>query len=167
MDTRDFFVRYAKSPLGIGTAFAALGLGVFAFTSAGPLAAVAVLLLTPAISMGVALTTGLASKAAVTEGEREKGQQARTRMAAAAEARKSLAALRLPPGPVATARDLVTLEAGRLIETFSVEGTWDPEAARAVEEALELVDAWQRSPTPLPFQKPRHGQPRPCVRRPP
>jgi hypothetical protein len=65
-------------------------------------------------------------------------------MAAARDSRARLAALRLPEGEVALARDLVVLEAGRLEESFARSSAYDPEAAQAVSDALDLADAWMK-----------------------
>lgn len=145
MDTREFLTRYARSPYGIATALGALALGMAVTLSGGGLGlAIAVLVMALAGAMALGLFSGLGARAVVTEGERTLREHGRERMALASENRKRLAALRLPAGPVATARDLVVLEAGRLVEGYAVGGVWDPEAAQAVEDALALVDAWQR-----------------------
>jgi len=145
MDTREFINRYARSPLGIGALLLALGAAAIAAVLGAPPPVYLSLALALIFSSFVAaLVTGLGPGAAVREGEREAREKARSRMAKAGEARKRLAALRLPEGPVARARDLLVLEAGRLIETFEGSGAWDPEAAQAVVDSLDLVDAWQR-----------------------
>ena len=101
------------------------------------------------------IVTGLGSKAAAREAERLVGLKARARLEDARDARERLAALRIASAKVAEARDLVALEAGRFIEeaersalTGALDGhpreAYDPESIEALEEALSLVDAWQR-----------------------
>ncbi|MEI6875703.1 MAG: hypothetical protein WCL50_11325 [Spirochaetota bacterium] len=145
MDTREFLSRYLRSPYGLATTLGAFALGfVVGLSGKGIALAFVVALLALISAMLIGLFTGLGSRAVVAEGERAAGEHGRERMALAAENRKRLATLRLPPGPVATARDLVVLEAGRLVEGFAINGAWDPRAVQAVEDAIALVDAWQR-----------------------
>ena len=143
MDIRGFSRAYARSPLGLGSFFLALcaALG----------ARVAGLALPVAFLIGVgclaavcaaALAFGVGQRAAVAEADREALAKAESRLAEAAEARKRLAALRLADSEVSSARDLVVLEAGRLVEDCRRAGTYDPEAVQAVLDSLGLVDAW-------------------------
>ena len=145
MELRDFLRRYARGPIGIAGFLVGMGAAI-ALWAAGLGVAWAALALVgvPILGMILALATGAGQRSAIHEGEREAHERARLRMEAAAEARAKLEVLRLPPGPVAQARDLLVLEAGRLDEGFRRTGAWDPEAAEAVVEALSLVDAWQR-----------------------
>jgi len=75
---------------------------------------------------------GAGQRAAVAEVDREARAKAESRLADAADARKRLSALRLADPDVANARDLVVLEAGRLVDDCRRAGTYDPEAAQAV-----------------------------------
>ncbi len=145
MDTRDFLRRYARGPLGIAGFFAGIAIALVSLVAGlGPIWAALALVAAPTLALVIALATGAGQSSASREGEREARERARLRMEAAAEARARLERLRLAPGPVAQARDLLVLEAGRLDEGFRRTGAWDPEAAEAVSEALSLVDAWQR-----------------------
>jgi hypothetical protein len=145
MDTPDYLRRWLRSPLGISSSFAAVAAGAVLFVAGASLAiALVAIPLVLLLALVLGLVTGSGAVAAVREGERAAQEGARARMARAGESRKRLAALRLAPGPVAQARDLVVFEAGRLVETFATSGAWDPVAAEAIEEALGLVDAWQR-----------------------
>ena len=145
METREFFAHYARSPWGLGSAFVAIGGGCAALAlGAGPLVAVVVAAAAVGGGFALSLATGVGQKAVVAEGGREAAGRAADRMAAAREARSRLAALRLPGGAVAEARDLVVLEAGRLEESFARSGSYDPEAAQAVIDSLDLADAWMK-----------------------
>ncbi len=145
MDSREFFWRYSRSPWGIGSAFVALGAGGASMAiGAGPLGGLGVAVAVAAGSIILSLATGIGQRAAVAEGERAAEGRAAERLDAAAAARARLAALRLPEGEVAKARDLIVLEAGRLVDAFVVSRGCDPEAAQAVLDSLELVDAYQR-----------------------
>lgn len=145
MSFREFLERYVRSPLGIAGFFLGIAAAVALLAAGlGPGLALLALLATPALALLLALATGAGQRSALREGEREARERAGLRMQAAAEARERLVRLRLPPGPVSQARDLLVLEAGRLGEEFRRSGSWDPEAAEAVIEGLSLVDAWQR-----------------------
>jgi len=145
MNSRDFARRYARSPWGIGSAFLALGAGLLAAAlGASPVAGMGAGVAVLGACLGLSLATGLGQKAAVVEAERDSLARASDRMRLVAEARARLEALRLPAGEVARARDLAALEAGRLGETFARSGAYDPEAAQAVLDCLEIVDAWMR-----------------------
>jgi hypothetical protein len=143
MDIREFSRSYARSPLGIGSLFLAivagacasllgLSLPVAILAGAGALAA----------SLAAGLAFGFGQRAAVAESDRSAGRRAAERLAEAAEARRRLAALRLSDEGVARARDLVVLEAGRLVEDCGRAGTYDPEAVQAVLDSVALADAW-------------------------
>jgi hypothetical protein len=143
MESREFVGRYARSPWGIASFFVALGSGAAASAlgaSAATIVVVAAFVLAGALALGLA--TGLGQRAATAEGEREARGRAAERMARAKDGCARLAAMRLPEGEVARARDLVVLEAHRLEESFARLGAYDPEAAQAVSEALDLVDGW-------------------------
>lgn len=145
MDISDFARRYARSPWGIASLFVAICAGIAAVAlGAGLAASAAVAALLVGVGLVLGLATGLGQRAAVSEGDREAVGRAAERMAAAKDARARLAAMRLPEGDVALARDLVVLEAGRLEESFARSGAYDPAAAQAVSDALDLVDAWMK-----------------------
>ena len=143
MDKRSFFHSYAKSPLGIGSILAALVAGVAVLIMGLPLPlSVLVAVGAFAVLLTLGLAVGPGQRAAVTETDREAGGKAAERLAQAADARKRLAALRLPPGEVATARDLLVLEAGRFVDDCGRAKTWDPEGVAAIVDSLALVDGW-------------------------
>jgi hypothetical protein len=143
MDIRAFSRSYARSPLGIGSILAAAGAGTASalLGAAAPLAILAGLASFAAL-LALALALGLGQRAASTELERESGAKASERLAEAASARKRLAAMRLSQPELASARDLLVLEAGRLIEGCGAAGTYDPEGIAAIVDSLALVDAW-------------------------
>jgi hypothetical protein len=145
MDIREFSRAYARSPLGIASLFLALcaaaaarlmglSLPVAALVGFGVLAA----------ALSAALMLGVGQRAAVAELDREALAEAESRLAEAADARRRLSALRIADPEVASARDLVALEAGRLVEDCRRAGTYDPEAVQAVLDSLGLVDGWLR-----------------------
>jgi len=145
MDSREFFRRYARSPWGIATLFAALVAGILAgVLGAGALVSVLLGILGAGATLALGLATGRGLRSAVAEADRDSASRAAARIEAASAARARLAALRLPPGDVASARDLVVLEAGRLSETFARSGAYDPEAVQAVLDSLGLADAWMK-----------------------
>lgn len=158
MKVREYSRLFLGSALGIASLFASLFCGAAVALSlpsvpairlgAGALSALACLGLLSAL--GVA--TGLGPRAAVREEERRGLLRAKARLGEAREARERLASLRIGSAKVAEARDLVVLEAGRFIEEAErpaardgrPRAAYDPEAVAAIEEALGLVDAWQR-----------------------
>jgi hypothetical protein len=143
MDIRRFFRAYARSPLGIASLIAAVGVATAAMIM-GALPSVALLAglgLFAAIAV-VSLALGFGQRAVLVEAGREDEAQAFLRLSEAAEARKRLAALRIADPELAAARDLLVLEAGRLVEDCRRAGTYDPEAVQAVVDAPQLVDAW-------------------------
>jgi hypothetical protein len=145
MDTSRFFKSYCRSPLGIASFFLALGAGACSILlGLSPPSALLLGLGTLAAVFTLSLAFGFGPRAAVTESERGEAEKARSRLAEAAAARKRLSALRLPEGEVASARDLVVLESGRLVDECSGAGVYDPEAVQAVLDCAALVDAWLR-----------------------
>jgi hypothetical protein len=145
MDLREFTRAYARSPLGIGSLFAALAAGgVAAILGAPPALSGLLALAALAAALAIALASGFGQRAATAELSREGSSRAAARVEAAAQARKRLASLRLAEPGLSSARDLLVLEAGRLIECCGREGTYDPEGLAAIGDSLELVDAWLR-----------------------
>ena len=138
------FVRAsARSPLGIGVFALAIATGA----GAGLMG----LNLVPSVLAGLgflglalvaAVAFGLMPRAAVAELDREFEERAAARLAEAAAARKRLAAMRIVDPAVAQARDLLVLEAGRLVEDCGRAHTYDAEAVQAVIDGPDLVDAW-------------------------
>jgi hypothetical protein len=138
------FVRAsARSPLGIGVFVLAIATGAGARLMG--------LHLVPSVLSGLgflglslvaAIALGLMPRAAVAEMDREFEERAAARLAEAATARKRLAALRIADPAVAQARDLLVLEAGRLVEDCGRAHTYDAEAVQAVIDGPDLVDAW-------------------------
>jgi hypothetical protein len=143
MDIRGFARAYAKSPLGIGSLFAALGAGLAARLSGLSLPDSLLLGLGTLAAVCVAsLAFGFGQRAATAELDREALSKAEVRLSEAAEARKRLASLRLGEPELAGARDLLVLEAGRFVEDCRRAGTYDPEGVQAIVDSLALVDAW-------------------------
>lgn len=165
MRIREYTGYWLKSALGVASALLALAAGAAAGIVAGGtvLGFLAAGLPAALLSFGVlyvaCLATGLGSKAAFGESGRAERGKAGAGLVAMSEARQRLAALRLSDEAVAAARDLVVLQAGRFLETArawnlkapsKAGGTddaspaWDPRAALALTEAMELLDAWLR-----------------------
>ena len=143
MDKRSFLRSYVKSPLGIGSILAAVVVGAAALLLGLTfLLSILVAIAAFAILLVLGLAVGAGQRAAVAETDREAGGKAAERLAQAADARKRLATLRLPPGEVASARDLLVLEAGRFVEDCGRAKTWDPEGVAAIIDSLALVDGW-------------------------
>ena len=145
MTPREFLGRYLRSPWGLATLCAApAAFAAGQALGAGALGSGAAALGILALGLGFGLFTDPGRKAAFAELEREAAGRAASRAAAVREARSRLAALRLPEGEAARARDLLVLEAGRLDESFAATGACDPEAAQALREGLELLGAFLR-----------------------
>lgn len=143
MDIREFTRAYVRSPLGIGSLLVSLGAGISARVMGFALpAAFLTGFIALAALFSAALVFGFGQRAASAELDRAALSKAASRLAQAAAARQRLAALRLPPGDVALARDLVVLEAGRLVEDCRRAGTYDPQGVEAVLDSLVLVDSW-------------------------
>jgi len=140
----DAFARaFFRSPAGIGAVFLGLGSGGAAlFLGGGPFLAAAAAAGAVAAVVGAALASGAAQRAASAELEREDAAKAASRLDSARGLRSRLAALRIARPEVAKARDLVVLEAGSFIEECGRAGSYDPAGIAAIEESLELVDAW-------------------------
>ena len=138
------FVRAsARSPLGIGVFVLAIAAGAGArllglHLAPSVLAGLGVF----GLSLIAVLALGLLPRAAVAEIDREFREKADARLAEAGAARKRLATMRIAAPAVAQARDLLVLEAGRLVEDCGRAHTYDPEAVQAVIDGPELVDAW-------------------------
>jgi hypothetical protein len=159
MEIREFSRAFARSPYGIGSILAALVFGVAAALMGAAMAlSVLAAIGAFAVLMALGLAFGLVQRAAVTEADRESGAKAASRLAEAASARKRLAAMRIPQGELAAARDLVVLESGRLVEDCSRAGTWDPEGVQAVVDSLALLDAWLKEADESSVEK-RFGLP--------
>jgi hypothetical protein len=142
MDSREFFGRYARSPWGIATLFVSVLAGIVAGAlGAGLPVSFLIGVAGAGATIALGFATGRGQRSAIAEADRDAASRAAARIRAASEARARLAALRLPAGEAAGARDLVVLEAGRLAETFARSGAYDPEAAQAVLDSLELADA--------------------------
>jgi hypothetical protein len=138
------FVRAsARSPLGIGVFVLAIATGAGAYLMGlAPVPSVLAGLGFLGVSLFAAIALGLMPRAAVAEMDREFSERAAARLAEAAAARKRLAAMRIADPAVAQARDLLVLEAGRLVEDCGRVHTYDPEAVQAVIDGPDLVDAW-------------------------
>lgn len=149
MTKHEYWRFLCSSPLGMGcfglSAAAGLATGFSAGLSLGVAAGAGCLVLCSVLS----LVTGLGAKAAAREEERIASARVISLLDAAGAARGRLAALRLPAGELASARDLCVLEAGRFIEACAASEKESPgasgeaaAAAPAISEALELVNAW-------------------------
>ena len=135
----------ARSPLGIGALLFAIATGVGARLAGLGLG---LSLLAGLGCLGLALVAllalGLLQRAAVAELDRTFDDDVTRRLTEAGTARKRLAVMRIADPAVAQARDLLVLEAGRLIEDCGRVRTYDPEALQAVSDGPTLVDAWLR-----------------------
>jgi hypothetical protein len=145
MQPRQFVRAIARSPLGIGAGVFALATGVGArFAGLGLVLSVLAGLGCLGLSLFTLLALGLLSRAAVAELVRTFDENSARRLAEAGVARKRLAVMRIADPVVAQARDLLVLEAGRLIEDCGKARTYDPEAVQAICDGPGLVDAWLR-----------------------
>lgn len=143
MRFRDFLRAFFRSPAGIVVLFLGLGSGgivlwLGAGIGAGALTASAFI----ALALGLGLATGAAQRAASAELDHLRAGRNAERTAKAVEYRRRLAALRIPDQSLASARDLVVLEAGSFIEACQRAQSCDPEGLAAIEESIALVDAW-------------------------
>jgi hypothetical protein len=162
MSLREYCRLFLKSALGLLLLFASLTCGVWLALalSSSPLPRLGIGLLSGLGCFGLlfalCLVSGLGPKTVAREAERLDGLKAKARLGDARDARERLAALRVASEKVSEARDLVALEAGRFIEEAERSAlagerggghpreAYDPRAIEALEEALSLVDAWQR-----------------------
>jgi hypothetical protein len=158
MRVREYARLFLGSALGMASLFVSLFVGAAVALSLppGPATRLGLGVLSGLACLGLlsalAAATGLGPRAAVREEERRDLLRAKARLGEARDARERLAALRIASEMVAEARDLVVLEAGRFIEEAErpaprgghPRAAYDPESIAAIEEALSLVDAWQR-----------------------
>jgi hypothetical protein len=171
MTIRDFFLDYSRSALGMASHFLALGAGLAlglpsAYFKGGPIPGALAFIAALVILDGLCLITGLGPRSAAAEAARKASGRARRRLDAARTGLDSLAVLRLAPGPVAQARDHLVFEARRFLdEAGKASGdpgsdgpAYDPGALAAMEEALGLVDAWQREADETSLER-RFGAP--------
>lgn len=143
MEIREFSRAYAKSPLGIASFFVAVGAALAARLGGATMALSLLAALGAFAALAIlGLALGIGQRAAAAELGREAGAKAAARLSEAADARKRLAALRLAEPRVASARDLLVLEAGSFVEDCARAGSYDPEGVAAVVDSLALVDAW-------------------------
>jgi hypothetical protein len=146
MDIRAYWRAYARSPLGMGSLLLALAAGlVAAFRGVPPAFSALLAVASLAVLAVAALALGLGQKAASAELGRESEGKAESRLEEAAAARSRLAGMRLPQAEVASARDLLVLEAGSFIEGCRRARSYDPGAVEAIVGALDLVDAWLKA----------------------
>jgi hypothetical protein len=143
MRLRDFLRAFFRSPAGIALLFLCLASGGLVFWlgagfGVGVLAAAACLVL----ALGLGLATGAAQRAASAELDHLRAGRSAERTALAREYRRRLAALRISHPQIASARDLVVLEAGSFIEACLRSQVYDPEGLAALEESIAVVDAW-------------------------
>jgi hypothetical protein len=90
------------------------------------------------------LALGLLQRAAVAEIDREFDARAAARLAEAAAARKRLATVRIADPAVAQARDLLVLEAGRLVENCGRAHTCWADLSDGTGSALSIADLGNR-----------------------
>jgi len=143
MRFREYGRRFFKTAPGIVSVFLSIASGFFVFIAGGRIIAafaVAVLCQSGLFSLGI--LTGLGARAAASEADREARQKAGLSRSETKAACERLAALRLADLEIGTARDLLVLEAKRYLEL--VGDLYDPAAAAAVLDSLELVQAWLR-----------------------
>jgi hypothetical protein len=87
-----------------------------------------------------ALVGGFGARAAAAARQAQADKVNAERIASTRALRDKLARLRLSPGPVADARQLVLLSSGEYLEACAREKRHDPLAAEALSEAIELLD---------------------------
>jgi hypothetical protein len=145
MRIREYLRLYLRSAFGLGSLLVALLVG---FLPGRVLPGLGLGLAVFAALFLLGLVTGLGSRAAFAESGREAAQRAAAGLAAMADDRARLAALRLGDEELAKARDLVVLQAGRVIDGAARRKAelpgWDPAAGAALREAIEALDSWLR-----------------------
>jgi hypothetical protein len=134
---------YFRSTLGAVNLFAAGGglAGGLLLGLSLPLAAAAAAGLGLVLGAG-ALLGGLGPKAAAAARQARIDKDNAERLASTKALRDKLARLRLGPGPVADALQLVLLSSGEYLEACVREKKQDPLAAEALSEAIELLDIY-------------------------
>lgn len=149
MTRRDYLRFIFLSPLGIGSLALSIAAGIGCGIAAGPLPGLAVFSGLALILGVLGLVTGLGPRSAAREQERAAAARVAQKLSSASEAMERLAALRLPQGELASARDLVVLEGGRFLEACvsrerasSGAAAEAAVSAEALRQALELVNAW-------------------------
>ena len=88
------------------------------------------------------LVSGLGAKAAVAARQALADKTNAERLAAAQAVREKLARLRLNPGPVADALQLVLLSSGEYLQACVREKKHDPLASEALNDALDLLNIY-------------------------
>ncbi|MEN6477427.1 MAG: hypothetical protein ABFC75_05515 [Rectinema sp.] len=145
MRVKEFVGWYFRSALGIVSAalgvactVALAGAGV-SFGLALP-AGIALL----AISAGVSFATGAGPRSALAERDAATAREGRGKLADMEALRDRLARLRIADAEVSDAVRLAVLAAGECIDACKLESTYDPLAAEALAEALDIVDIYLR-----------------------
>ena len=143
MGLSEYLHWYFRSTLGAVNLLAtALGLAVGLFLGFSvPLAAAAAGGLGIALGAG-ALASGFGARAAAATRLAQIDRTNAERVASAKALRDRLARMRVHPGPVADALQLVLLSSGEYLEACTREKKYDPLAADALREAIELLDIY-------------------------
>ena len=143
MRAKEYWSRYLKSPLGIGSIAASLVLGL-GLAAAGLPAAVPI-----ASALGLSalcglfgLYSGLGPRQVVSAQDAGKAAEGRRRLAEAAAVRDRISILRLNDPEVSGAAALVVLAAGEYIDAARRGSADDPLADAAIAEALDILDIY-------------------------
>lgn len=144
MKTGEYIRLYSRSMPGVLAYIVSILAAVLAYRSWG---------LWPAIAFGagsviflgiIALISGLGPKAALGERDREIESKARAGLAGIREKAIRLANIRVKDDEVTEALALVSLKAASYVSSRSRSGSLDPVADNALDESLEIANAYLR-----------------------
>ena len=142
---KDYLKWYARSSLGIGSGFAGLAAALAGL--AGGIPAGFTLLAGSAIVVLIGLASllvGAGPKSAIAARDAALGRERAKKLSHAGASREKLARIRIAEGPAADAVRLVALAAGEYLDACGREGKDDPIADAALDEALDIVNIFQK-----------------------
>ncbi|MCX7024085.1 MAG: hypothetical protein NT080_05625 [Spirochaetes bacterium] len=141
MSIKEFLSSFIRSPLGTGSAVAAVAVAVGAMAFGLPVAAaVAAAAGGWVVFLAAAFVAGAAPRAAVRERDRSFSAKAATSITESEARKKALAALRVADPGVAQAVQYVVMEAGEYLESCRRNDSHDPAGDLALAEAVEIVN---------------------------
>lgn len=142
---KDYLKWYARSPLGIGSGFAGLAAALAGLAGGFPAGFALLMGSAIVISAGlIFLLVGAGPKSAIAARDAALGRDRAKKLSHAAASREKLARIRIAEGPAADAVRLVALAAGEYLDACGREGKDDPLADAALDEALDIVDIFQK-----------------------
>ena len=141
MVPKDYAKWFIRSPLGIGSGFVGLA-GILAGVVIGLPAALSLLAgaaIVAAASLA-ALFTGIGPKSALAAQDAALARDRANRLSRAEAEMEKLARMRIGEGPAAEAVRLVVLASGEYLDACRREGTEDPIADAALDDAVDIID---------------------------